>query len=115
MKDISLGSSATMNVAISDMSPQVLALQQGFLADALGIVDGALSGAGNLVSDALDSILVFAKDNADRNTQFAQATQASYASAVRAEMTNDLTQVLEKGMTTIAIIVGLYFAMQVLK
>ncbi|MFN6941673.1 MAG: hypothetical protein ACK4OG_06705 [Parvibaculum sp.] len=135
LKEIAGGNNATanLNVQITDASGEVLALQNNFLTGAFGLVDnafgvaeGALEGAGGLVAGALESLLSFAGERSDaaltfaaqsgqRADQFAASTQAAYASTVRDEMTNDLTQVLEKGMTTLAIIVGLYVAMQVLK
>ncbi|MFN4337934.1 hypothetical protein, partial [Parvibaculum sp.] len=113
LKEIAGGNNATanLNVQITDASGEVLALQNNFLTGAFGLVDnafgvaeGALEGAGGLVAGALESLLSFAGERSDaaltfaaqsgqRADQFAASTQAAYASTVRDEMTNDLTQV----------------------
>lgn len=90
----------TLSLNVSDASPDVLALQGEFLQGAEGFLNNALASVFGLAG----SVQGFARD-----------TQAAYADAVRDEMTNDLTQVLEKGLNTLLIVAGLYVAMQVLK
>lgn len=93
IKDIAAGRNSTATVNVTDMSPEVLSLAEGFLSDAMNFVGGVAQGAVN----------------------FARETQSAYAEVQADTSAADLKQVIETGMQAAIIIAGLYFAMQVLK
>lgn len=96
VKDIA----GALSFNVTDASPEVLELQADFL-----------EGAANFLGAALDDVFALAS----AATGFARDTQAAYEGAVRDEMTNDLTQVIEKSMNVLLIAGALFVAWQVMK
>ncbi|MFA7638007.1 MAG: hypothetical protein WCY02_01730 [Parvibaculum sp.] len=88
-----LGHNATVGVNVSDMSPEVIGLAEGFLSDAMNFVGGVAQGAVN----------------------FARETQSAYADVQADTSAADIKQVIQQAIQAAMVIAGLYFAMQVLK
>lgn len=93
IKDLASGGYSSATVNVTDMSPEVIGLAQGFLSDAMNFVGGVAQGAVN----------------------FARETQAAYADVQADTSAADIKQVLETAIQAAMVIAGLYFAMQVLK
>lgn len=93
VKDLASGGHSSATVNVTDMSPEVFSLAQGFLSDAMQFMAGATQGAVN----------------------FARETQAAYADVQADTSTADLKEVIEKGIQALMVIAGLYVALQVIK
>lgn len=130
LKDIGTGSGNNQrtNVTLTANDLSLDAMMASY-----AVVDKAVAGSAALAKDVTkegfdlaaafgDAVFTFAGDvlgfaaAADqRSDQFAMATQVAFADTVRSEMTNDITEVVNKAITAAAVIAGIYFIVQVMK